>query len=201
MNKGRPKIYEIQTGTELKKWYWLKDELVAFAKVNGVSYAGSKFEILDRIANRLDGQSEAKPVQVKIKSKFNWAKEILTPDTLITDSYTNGPNTREFFKQHCGARFSFSIPFMAWMKVNQGKKLSDAIEFWKSLNDKSKKRSHPSEIPSGNQYNQYVRDFFADNPGKTLKEAQLCWKLKRSLPLGKHVYERTDLQLVERTRR
>jgi len=31
----RPKFLDIRTGAELKKWYWLKAELVSFAKVKG----------------------------------------------------------------------------------------------------------------------------------------------------------------------
>ena len=56
----RPNILNINTGNELKKWYWLKAELIAFAKITGTSYAGSKFEILDRLADELDGQQTNK---------------------------------------------------------------------------------------------------------------------------------------------
>jgi hypothetical protein len=63
--------------------------------------------------------------------------------------------------------------------------------FTKIVSDKSFK----SVIPAHNQYNQYIRDFFADNPGKTLKDARHYWKLKRQLPVQRHRYERSDLKL------
>jgi Domain of unknown function (DUF6434) len=84
---------------------------------------------------------------------------------------------------------------MAWMKSNVGKTLADAIEEWKRLDEQSRQKDFKSEIPKGNQYNQYLRDFFADNSNKTIKEAKHFWKLKRALPLGLHKYERSDLEL------
>jgi Domain of unknown function (DUF6434)/SAP domain-containing new25 len=192
----RPNIDDISSGESLKKWYWLKAELVTFCKKIGINYSGSKFEILDRIALSLDAEKVVlEEKKVKPSSKFDWSKETLTLDTLITDSYTNGPNTRTFFKEYCGTKFSFSIPFMTWMKQNVGKTLRDAVKAWDKINAELKDKNTKSVIPEGNQYNQYMRDFFADNPDKTIKEARHFWQLKRDLPLGKHRYERSDLDL------
>lgn len=55
----RPDICANKSGAELKRWYWLKQELVEACKAKSVSYAGTKFEILDRLARALDGQSTA----------------------------------------------------------------------------------------------------------------------------------------------
>jgi Domain of unknown function (DUF6434)/SAP domain-containing new25 len=192
----RPAIKEIESGSELRKWYWLKAELVEYCKEIKVNYSGSKFEILERIANGLDNISaQVKTKNIRNKSNFNWAKETLTLDTLITDSYTNGPNCRRFFKEHCGPSFHFSIAFMKYMKIGEGKSLQNAVDFWLELNKKQKNINFKSEIPAGNQYNQYLRDFFADNLDMTIVQARHYWKLKRSLPLEKHKYEKSDLDL------
>ncbi|MBX9781590.1 MAG: SAP domain-containing protein [Chitinophagaceae bacterium] len=45
----RPNIQDIKTGEELKRWYWLKEELVNFCKQKRLSYFGSKFDILERL--------------------------------------------------------------------------------------------------------------------------------------------------------
>ncbi|MCU0392628.1 MAG: SAP domain-containing protein [Thermoflexibacter sp.] len=193
----RPNIIEIQTGEELKKWYWLKDELVSFAKLTKTNYSGSKFEILERLANQLDGKHQQSDTKSKYVSKFNWAKEKLTLETVITDNYKNGENVRAFFKEHCGQKFAFSISFMAWIKSNVGKTLQDAVTEWQDNQELQKQKDYQSKIPDSNQYNKYTRDFFADNPEKTIQEARHFWKLKRKLPLGKHFYERTDLELKE----
>jgi hypothetical protein len=193
----RPGITTIQTGEDFKKWYWLKEELVAYCKLSGLPYVGSKFEIIERIASSLDNHLDKlpKPKKQVALSKMEWHKADLTLETIITDSYKNGQNARRFFTKYCGKSFSFNIEFMAWMKTNVGKTLKDAVEEWLKFHEKSKDKNHKSTIPKGNQYNQYLRDFFADNPDKTIHDARRFWKLKRALPLGLHKYERSDLDL------
>jgi hypothetical protein len=194
----RPDINKIKTSKEFKRWYWLKQELIDFCKLTQLSYVGAKFDIIERIAIALDkGVDRAKKLSKTAKptSKFIWSKSLLNVDTVITDSYTNGQNTRKFFKQHCGDKFHFSIPFMDFMKNNCGKTLQDAINEWRRLNEQSKSKDFKSVIPTGNQYNKYIRDFFADNPNMTIEQARHFWKLKRNLPLGRHVYEKADLNL------
>lgn len=191
----RPDISTISSGQELKRWYWSKAELLLLARARGVRQAGSKFEVLDRLADELDGHIPLGEGRVKTSSSKPWAKETLTLETVITQGYRNGENTRRFFKTHCGPEFAFNIPFMAWIKANTGKILKDVVVEWKRLHTARKEHKQVSDIPESNQYNQYIRDFFADNPNSTIQEARHFWKLKRKLPLGRHKYERTDLQL------
>jgi Domain of unknown function (DUF6434)/SAP domain-containing new25 len=196
----RPDIFTIQTGKELKRWYWLKEELVSYCKVAKLNYEGAKFDILNRVADKLNGRSAKQATTLKnsktIISSFNWSKEPLTLETKITDSYRNGPHVRKFFVEQCGTDFHFSIPFMKWMKENVGKNLKSAVKEWNRLQVLKKNRDFKSSIPSGNQYNQYIRDFFLDNPDKKLKDARLYWKMKRQLPLERHRYERSDVELI-----
>jgi hypothetical protein len=197
MKPVRPNLSDIQTSEEFRKWYWLKEELVAFCKLAEISYAGTKFEIIDRIAEAFDADpiTQKKTKAKKVTSKFDWHCEELTLETVITDSYKNSQNVRRFFQKNCSQKFHFNFAFMAWMRSNVGKTLADAIKEWKRLDEQSRQKDFKSEIPKGNQYNQYMRDFFADNPTKTIKEARHFWKLKRALPLGLHKYERSDLEL------
>ncbi len=193
----RPDLIDIKTAEELQKWYWLKQELVDYCKLMKIHYSGSKAEIMDRIAETLETgviKAEKRIKKQKFSSRFNWAKEVLTPDTMITDSYKNGQNTRRFFQEQIGPSFKFNIDFMAWIKANVGKTLRDAVEQWQLLEDRKKDKNFKSTIPSSNQYNQYMRDFFADNPDKTIKDARKYWSLKRSLP-GHNKYEKSDLKL------
>ena len=194
----RPDIKDIKTGSELKLWYWLKQELVDYCKVMNLSYVGAKFHILERIANKLDNSDNIniKPRNsIRQISKFDWHSDELTLETILTDNYKNTQNVRRFFQQHCGDKFHFSIPFMDFMKNNCGKTLQDAINEWQRLNEQRMDKNFKSEIPTGNQYNKYVRDFFTDNPNMTIEQARHFWKLKRGLPLGRHIYEKTDLEL------
>ncbi|MFK7981190.1 MAG: DUF6434 domain-containing protein [Saprospiraceae bacterium] len=191
----RPDLLDIKTEEELRQWYWLKAELVAYCKAIKISYVGNKAEITDRIARILTtGIVEIKKTNKKGKPNSNWAKEILTLETIITDSYKNGTNTRNFFKKQLDEKFKFNIVFMDWMKANCGKTLKDAVEVWLALEARKKNKNFKSTIPTSNQYNQYMRDFFADNPDKTIKDARKYWLLKRSLS-GSNKYERADLKL------
>ena len=47
-----------------------------------------------------------------------------------------------------------------------------------------------------NTGNTYIRDFFADNQGKSLEEAIKCWKYKKQMQ-GHNRYERADLIALE----
>ena len=49
-----------------------------------------------------------------------------------------------------------------------------------------------TEIGRQFEYNTYIRDFFADNPRKSLHDAIVCWNYKKGLP-GHHRYEQSDL--------
>lgn len=192
----RPSLLDVKTGQELHQWYWLKAELVDYCKTLNLSYSGNKAEIKNRIANYLDGKKiSTKKKKSKQQSTFNWAKEILTPATIITDSYTNGPNSRRFFKDQLGPKFSFNIDFMQWMKENTGKTLADAVEAWKELEARKKDKNFESKIPASNQYNRYTRDFFKANPGRSLAEARAAWAYKKSIP-GHNRYEDGDLDFI-----
>ena len=51
---------------------------------------------------------------------------------------------------------------------------------------------YKSTIDKQFEYNTYIRDFFEDNPGRTLDDAIRCWKYKKSLK-GHNRYAREDL--------
>ncbi|MEO1745113.1 MAG: DUF6434 domain-containing protein [Pseudomonadota bacterium] len=194
----RPPIETIETGAALKDWYWLKDEIVAYARVIGVSPAGQKFDIIDRVAHFLDTGERRKPSEEKPtpqKTETEWHKMPLTRETVIDAGYRNNQNVRRFFKAEIDKRFSFNIEFMNWMKANTGKTLGDAVDEWLAIEAK-RKAGVRAKIPHHNQFNAYVQAFFDDNPDRSMDDARHFWKLKRSLP-GHNRYERSDLELTD----
>ena len=195
----RPDIGTISCGDELKKWYWLKDELIAHAKVVCIKRTGGKFIILDRLAHFLDTGDTIWPGDKKPKtnSKFDWHTETLGLDTLITDSYKNSQNVRRFFREHAGAGFKFNIVFMDWMKTSIGKTLGNAVDEYRRLQSLAADPDYKTDIKPHNQFNQYTRDFLSDNPDLGLDDVRRIWALKRALPSrdGRHIYERNDLDL------
>ena len=195
----RPAIEEIHSGAELRRWYWLKEELVAHARAVGVKSTGGKFTILARLAHFLDTGETVSPRgdATKPTSKFDWHREPLTEKTVITDSYKNTQNVRRFFRRHADPGFKFNIAFMKWMKGNSGKTLGDAIAEYQRQRAEAKRPGFKSKIAPHNQFNQYTRDFLADNPDLGIAEARKYWARKKALPSadGRHIYERSDLEL------
>ena len=95
---------------------------------------------------------------------------------------------------HIGNGFSFHVDFQKWLKNNTGKTYKEAIAaYYQILEDKKKRKT---KIDKQFEYNTYIRDFFADNQGKSLAEAITCWKYKKQLQ-GHNRYERTDLRAIE----
>lgn len=129
----RPIISNITNGESLKSWYWLKEELVAFCKANKLDYSGVKFEILEKVANFLDGNDTLQKDSLKASSKFDWHSAFLNTNTIITDSYKNSQNVRKFFMLHCSESFHFSIPFMHFMRTNIGKHCKMQLKNGKDL--------------------------------------------------------------------
>jgi dTDP-glucose pyrophosphorylase len=117
---ARPKLISRIDPEVFDSFYWYKDELQQFAKELGVSTSGGKFEIHDRISHYLRTGEKLKQKTVKPTSDFDWNKEILSPQTLITDNYKNNQNVRAFFEEHIGKGFSFNIDFMNYMKDSVG---------------------------------------------------------------------------------
>lgn len=188
----RPILNTTISVTDFTSFYWLKSELVDFCRENNLSVLGGKNEIMARIELFLrSGVKELeKEKRIKHNSRFDWNREKLTLDTVITDNYKNTQNVRKFFIQNIGKEFAFNVKFMDFMKANIGKTLRDAGVEWKRL----KRDRTPQKIASQFEYNAYIRDFLKDNPGKNLKDAIKFWKIKRNFP-GKREYKKSDLDI------
>ena len=192
----RPALNKEISCTDFNEFYWLKQELIDFCKIVGILTSGGKIEIANRISHYLSTgevrSSERK--KVENQSNFDWNKEKLTTETIITNSYKNGENVRDFFTQEIGAHFSFNVIFMKWVKENVGKTLAEAIIEWKRTNDLKKDKNYVSEIDPQFEYNRYMRAFLNDNPGLSSQDAMKHWKLKRQ-KRGTNEYKKNDLNL------
>ena len=201
-DERRPDIETIGESTELRRWYWLKEELVVEARRVGVGTTGSKFAILDRLAHFLDTGETVYPGDVarpRPSSKFDWRNAVLSLDTVITDNYKNTQNVRHFFESHAGAGFKFSIALMEWMQHSIGRTLDEAVAEYRRLERAESEPGHRTEIKDHNQFNQYTRDFLEDHPDLGMDDVRRVWRLKTMRPSddGRHVYEQTDLDLTE----
>lgn len=194
----RPDIQHIHSAAVFRNWYWLKAELIAYCKKLGIPYSGNKAALIERIATVLEtGDVRNAPLSRarQIQSDVNWTTATLSLDTIITDSYKNNRNMRTFMQTHADPKFKFYIDFMQWMKDNIGKTLRDAVEAHHAFMLRRQDPHFKSTIPASNQYNRYLRDFFADNPQRSIAEARACWQWKRSQP-APHQYAASDLAVI-----
>ncbi|MCI8364199.1 MAG: hypothetical protein HFG34_04530 [Eubacterium sp.] len=187
----RPILNKELDSKTFRDFYYLKEELVDFCRKKNLPVSGGKIEITERIANFLDTGEVQAVLAVKKKAR---PLSNITEKTKIEAAFVCSEKHRAFFKEHIGNGFSFNVAFQKWLKSNAGKTYKEAIEaYYKILEDRKKGRT---KIDKQFEYNNYIRDFFADNQGKSLEEAIKCWKYKKQLK-GHNRYEKSDLMVIK----
>ena len=186
----RPSLTRELDSTVFRSFYYLKEELVDFCRENGLPVSGGKPELTERIACFLDTGKVPMP---SARKKTTQRAGVITEDTVIEAEIVYSEKLRAFFRERIGKSFSFNVPFQKWLKENAWKTYGDAIPaYYRVLEEKKRKKT---AIDRQFEYNTYIRDFFADNHGKSLADAIVCWKYKKSRP-GHHRYERADLMAL-----
>jgi len=183
---GLPETLEELTGT-----YYLKTELVKMCKDFKLPVSGSKQDLINYLSSFL----ENKPIQkAKTGSKKMSEDRIIAREEIIDPCYSNDQKHRIFFQKEIGSHFKYNVQFINWMKENRGKRTyDDAINEWSRLYSE-KKQGVKYRIGEQFKYNQYIRDFFKDNPGLSIMECTICWNYKKNVT-GNHRYEKEDLRL------
>lgn len=183
----RPILEKQLDGKTFRDFYYLKEELVEFCRANKLPVSGGKIELTDRIAHYLDtGEILAAST---VKKKVTTVSDI-NEDTKIEENFVCSERHRAFFKEHIGSSFTFPVAFQKWLKGNAGKTYKDAIAAYDQILEDKKKGK--TKIDKQFEYNTYIRDFYADNPGKSLQDAITCWNYKKQLQ-GHNRYEQADL--------
>lgn len=187
----RPVLDERPDGKTFRSFYYLKEELTDFCRKNGLPASGGKIELTDRIARFLD-TGEILPASAARKKPA--AVSGIHEDMKIETDFVCSETHRAFFKAQIGSGFSFNVAFQKWLKSHAGKTYREAVAAYYQILEEKKKGK--TKIDKQFEYNTYIRDFFADNPGKSLEEAIRCWKYKKRLE-GHNRYERADLAALE----
>ena len=187
----RPALDRNLDSKTFRDFYYLKEELVNFCRENAIPVSGGKMELADRIAYFLD-TGEVLPVSTSRKEAATISA--ISEDTKIEANFVCSEKHRAFFREHIGSGFSFNVGFQKWLKNNTGKTYKEAIAaYYQILEEKKKGKTN---IEKQFEYNTYIRDFFADNQGKSLEEAIKCWKYKKQLQ-GHNRYEKSDLIAIK----
>lgn len=189
MNK-RPNLSKELNSKTFRDFYYLKEELVEFCKINQLPSSGGKIELTNRIICFLD---TGKYIPVVKKSMHKRQLQVINENSSIETPFVCSERHRTFFKERIGKQFSFNVQFQQWLKSNDGKTYQDAINAYKDILEE--KKTKKTKIDKQFEYNTYIRAFFEDNKGKSLEEAIQCWKYKKSLP-GHNYYEHTDITVL-----
>lgn len=180
-NNFRPNLTKDISINDFKNFYWLKKELQSFCKENNISTYGSKLEIAERIEIFLSTGVIKEPIKRKSTKKNK--NEILTLDTVITENHYCSQSVRFFFKTII-PNFHFSTFIQNYFKENIGKTYRDVIDAWNEEELRRKDKSYKKKIGKQFEYNQFIRDFFADekNKNKTRQDAINAWNEIKKIP-------------------
>ena len=187
----RPQLSKELDANTFLSFYYLKEELVDFCRENGLPSSGGKEDLTDRIAAFLE---TGRILKASSKRKTASTVGIITEDTIIEPDIVCSEKHRAFFTEKIGKGFSFNVLFQKWLKSNAGKTYKDAVDaYYRILEEKKKGKT---TIDKQFEYNTYIRDFFEATPGRSLEEAIVCWKYKKSVQ-GHNRYESSDLAALD----
>lgn len=159
--------------SEFRRWYWLRDELAGFARQLGLSTAGGKVELADRIAARLGGRASTPPVRRTAGAQLTGA---LSTETVIPAGQRSSQALRAFFEAEIGPTFHFDGHMRSFISAG-GATLGDAIGHWYATRD-----AEPTEIAAQFEYNRFTRQWHTDNPHGTREQLLADWWALRTAP-------------------
>ena len=181
----RPEFSSISTYEEFSKYYWYRDELLAICRKLGVSSTGGKHELEDIIrqhfAGTLDAAKLKKPRATSRTAKKRYPSEPYTRSTsVVLSGFTCGNAGRAFFEAETGiVPFHFTADMVACIKKartenDESFTLGDLADVFYG------KKTYATYDKSVCQWNQFLKDYFADR-GKngTAEEARALWKKVR----------------------
>ena len=174
---------------EFKEYYFLKEDLKDFCRLEGLKVSGSKQDLENRIIHYLTtGEKLEEP---GIKQYSNESNFEITLDSRLGENFKCSEDKRQFFENEIGKGFKFKVKFQKWLKSNPDKTYREAIDAYYEIQNSNEK----TKIGKQFQYNQYIRDFFEDNEGRSLEDAIKCWNYKKGLK-GHNKYEKSDLRVL-----
>lgn len=187
----RPVLSTELDGATFRSFYYLKEELVRFCREHQLPAGGGKQVLTERIAHYLDtGEVPAAAVTGRKRAR---GSGVFREDSVIETDFVCSERHRAFFREKIVPGFTFNVPFQRWLKSNPGKTYGEAIDAYRQIIEEKKRGK--TVIDPQFEYNAYIRDFFAAQPGRSLDDAIQCWKYKKSLP-GQHRYEAADLAVL-----
>ena len=182
---SKPILHPGMSSTEYRAYYWVKADLVEFARRLGLSTRGHKPELSARIDRRLQGMPEGPEPPKQVKGPRDSDKPLRRGTPVV--NYKSDDRTRAFFESEIGSEFHFTYRLNQYRLVHDNLTYGDLIDVWVAERDRRRHPNYRPPIAEHGKYNRFIRDFFADqrNTGRSLREAAASWnkiKNKRGDP-------------------
>lgn len=176
--QGRPALSHDMSGEEFLRWYWLKAELVAFARELGVSQSGSKELLVARILARLRGTE----LREEPRARRRGARQLtgdLTESTVIPVGQRCSRLVREWFVARVGRTFRFDKAMRTYFaNVDGTSTLGDALEHYAQTRGRVSAAIEPQF-----EYNRFAREWRAGHPDGRHDQLVAAWRHYRNQPI------------------
>ncbi|MBD8042216.1 hypothetical protein H9638_00150 [Arthrobacter sp. Sa2BUA2] len=168
------------SAAEFRRWYWLKEELLVFARTQGIPASGSKEILGERIAALLGGKPlPAVPAPAGRKDRVHRLVPPLTIHTVIPAGHPCSQVLREFFVNALGPGFRFDAPMREFFAGNDGTAtMGAALDHWHATRGEA-----PRPIGKQFELNRFSREWHAANPSGSREQMLAAWQVHRSLPV------------------
>ena len=162
--------------TEFRAYYWMKADLVRFARQLGLPTHGYKPELCARIEWRLQGLPALTESALETPNVQRDSDRPIRRDTPVV-RYMSDAKTRAFFESQIGPGFHFTYRLNQYRLAHRTLTYGDLVDEWIAERDRRRNPSYEAEIAQHGKYNRFIREYFADqlNRGKSLRDAADAW--------------------------
>ena len=178
MDEQRPPASVELSGAELRRWYWLKSELIELARRLGVATGGGKADLSERVAAALDGRPLPDGTPPVRRPSATALSGPISGSTTIPEGQRCTQQLREFFAGAIGPAFRFDQHMRSYIGAAPSQTLDDAVAHWYAT-----RSAPPTEIGSQFELNRFLRDWHQRRPDGSREEALHAWRDHRSRPV------------------
>ncbi len=190
----RPKLGPDISLDDYLNYYWLKSELVSFCREVGINPDGWKLEIHERIVEYLTTRKIVRKRVATARAQSNEDILNITLDTIVLSSFKRNPETTAFFKS-VDSRFHYSVRLNKYIRDHIGEiTYGDIVTEWKKEYNQKKRGIKTTPALPQCEYNQFIKDYLADNKDRGFKDAVAAWNVKKTMR-GDNVYHKEELSL------
>lgn len=166
------------SGDELRRWYWLRDELADFARRLELPTSGSKDELTALLVAHLDG--EPAPPRPSRRMAGAQLSGPLDQDTAIPPGQRSSQALRAWFEEQIGPAFRFDGEMREFIATSAGERtLGDAVAHWYASRSTAGNRPIDPQF----EFNRFTRRWHATNPGGGRPELLAAWDEYRRRPV------------------